>query len=77
MSHLVKSFPGSSLPNQAAYRMSPSEHEELSRQVSERMKKGLVRERVSCGLMPHIHLHQMKKENELRQDWIKKEPVVR
>jgi len=21
--------------------------------------------------------HQMKKENELRQDWIKKEPVVR
>lgn len=46
--HQIDLIPGSSLPNQAAYRMSPSEHEELSRQVSERMKKGLVRERALC-----------------------------
>lgn len=44
--HQIDLIPGFSLPNQAATRMSPSEHEELSRQVSERIKKGLVRERV-------------------------------
>lgn len=44
--HQIDLIPGSSLPNQAAYRISPSEHEELSRQVSELIKKVLVRERV-------------------------------
>lgn len=44
--HQIDLIPGFLLLNQAATRMSPSEHEELSRQVSERIKKGLVRERV-------------------------------
>ena len=33
--HCIDLIPGSALPNKAAYRMNPKEHEELQRQVEE------------------------------------------
>ena len=42
--HHIDLIPGASLPNQVAYRMSPTQHVELSRQVTELIKKGVVRE---------------------------------
>jgi hypothetical protein len=45
--HHIDLVPGSILPNKAAYRMNPREHEELQRQVDELITKGLVRESMS------------------------------
>lgn len=40
--HHLDLIPGASLPNQAAYRMSPTQHAKLKKQVMELMKKGVV-----------------------------------
>jgi hypothetical protein len=61
--HQIDLIPGFSLPNQAATRMSPSEHEELSRRVSERIKKGLVRERVPNLVLCHPSLRSRSKHD--------------
>jgi hypothetical protein len=42
--HHIDLIPGSYLPNQAAYRMIPTQHAELNRQVTKLIKKGVVRE---------------------------------
>ncbi|KAH9667837.1 Endonuclease [Citrus sinensis] len=52
--HCIDLIPGSVLPNKAAYRMNPKDHEELQRQVEELIRKGLVRERKSPCVVPAL-----------------------
>ncbi|XP_057831555.2 uncharacterized protein LOC131042247 [Cryptomeria japonica] len=40
--HHLDLIPGASLPNQVAYRMSPTQHVELNKQMMELLKKGVV-----------------------------------
>jgi hypothetical protein len=44
VSHHIDLIPGASLPNKAAYRLTPQENEEVKRQVQDLQDKGLVRE---------------------------------
>ncbi|XP_059441888.1 uncharacterized protein LOC132174213 [Corylus avellana] len=46
--------PGYVLPNKAAYRMNPREHEKLQRQVDELITKGLVRESMNPCAVPTL-----------------------
>jgi hypothetical protein len=47
ISHHIDLIPGASLPNKAAYRMTPQENEEIKRQVQELLDKGLIKESLS------------------------------
>jgi hypothetical protein len=40
------------LPNQVSYQLNPTQHAELSKQVTELMQKGLVRESMSLCVVP-------------------------
>ena len=52
--HCMDLIPGESLPNKTPYRLTPSENEELNRQVQELLQKGLIRESLSLCVVPAI-----------------------
>ena len=52
--HCIDLVPGSTLANNAAYRMNSSQSTELQRQVKELLAKGLVRESMSPCVVPGL-----------------------
>jgi hypothetical protein len=54
VSHQIDLIPGASLPNKAAYRLTPQENEEFKRPVQDLQDKGLVRESLSPCAVPTV-----------------------
>jgi hypothetical protein len=54
ISHHIDLIPRASLPNKAAYILTPQENEEVKKQVQDLMDKGLVRESLSPCTVPTV-----------------------
>lgn len=54
ISHCMDLILGESFPSKAPYRLTPSENEELNRQVQELLQKSLIRESLSPCVVPII-----------------------
>ena len=52
--HNIDLIPGSSLPNQTAYRMSPTKNAEMNRQVQQLLNKEFIRESLSPCATPAL-----------------------
>ncbi|XP_057835307.2 uncharacterized protein LOC131045734 [Cryptomeria japonica] len=54
ISHQIDLIPGSSLPNKAPYKMTPSQNAEIARQVAELLEKGLIQKSLSPCAVPSV-----------------------
>ena len=52
INHRINLIPGATLPNKETYRMTPTENEEIRKQVQEQLDKGLIRESLSPCTVP-------------------------
>ena len=54
INHHIDLIPGAALPNKSTYRMTPTENEEIGKQVQELLDKGLIRESLSPCTVPTV-----------------------
>ena len=64
ISHHIDLIPRASLPNKAAYRMTPRENEKIRKQVQKLLDKGLIKESFSPCVVPTVLI--LKKDGEWR-----------
>ncbi|XP_059070715.1 uncharacterized protein LOC131860330 [Cryptomeria japonica] len=54
VSHCIDLIPGATLPNKAAYKLTPKQNAEVSRQIQELLEKGFIRKSISPYAIPAI-----------------------
>ncbi|XP_057836883.1 uncharacterized protein LOC131047074 [Cryptomeria japonica] len=58
INHQIGFIPGATLPNKAAYKMTPKQNEEITRQVQDLLDKGLIRKSLSPCAVPTVLAHK-------------------